>query len=103
MHEPVNGFRELIEVRRIAEGLIGEQAWSLLSSYGKFMDGPYSGSYVGGVPVAAQRALVDRLARGETVPVHLVHRHRSGCYESSSLRWSQGALVMVYLDREVPA
>jgi hypothetical protein len=36
--------------------------------------------------------------------VHLMHRHVSGTYESSALRWSQaGGLVMVFRDREEKA
>ena len=103
MVEPANFFSQRLMVRQLAERLIGEDAWYLLVCYGKFMDGPYAGSYVGGVPVAVQCALVERLARGETVPVHLMHRQRSGSYESSSLRWSGSTLVMVFDDREVEA
>jgi hypothetical protein len=40
--------------------------------------------------------LVQRLLAGDTVEVHLLHRHRSGNYESSSLRWTDGQLVMVF-------
>lgn len=99
----MEAFRQRLQVRQQAENLLGADAWYLLVCYGKFMDGPYAGSYVGGIPVDDQRALVDQLARGETVPVHLMHRHRSGCAKSSSLRWSGSTLVMVFDDREVEA
>lgn len=105
MDDPtVNPFLRQIEVGREAEGLIGVRAWALLCSYGRLMDGPHSGSYVSGVPFAVQLDLVHRLTRGETVSVHLMHRHVSGNYESSSLRWLQkGDLVMVFHDREEKA
>lgn len=93
-----------IEVRLEAEGLIGKRAWALLSSYGRLMDGPHSGQYVSGVPYAVQLDLVHRLSRGETVSVHLMHRHVSGTYESSELRWSlDGGFVMAFRDREEKA
>jgi len=98
-----NIFQRHIEVRQEAERLLGERSWSLLSSYGKLMDGPRSGSYVSGIPYDDQLAIVHRLVRGETVDVHLMHRHRSGDYRASSLRWTSGGLVMVFPDREVPA
>lgn len=99
----VNFLLQRIEVRRAAENLIGERAWFLLSQYGKLMDGPRAGSYVSGIAADAQLELVRRLAIGETVSVHLMHRHRSGNYDASSLRWSPGGLVMVFRDREVLA
>lgn len=102
--QTVNALRRQIEVRQEAESLIGERAWALLSCYGRLMDGPHAGSYVSGVPFALQLDLVHRLTRGETVCVHLMHRHQSGHYEASSLRWSPGAgLVMGFRDREEEA
>ena len=92
-----------VEVRREAERVIGERAWLLLTCYGKLMAGPRSGSYVSALAGDEQLKLVRRLQSGETVPVHLMHRHRSGNYESSSLRWTPAGLVMVFSDREVPA
>jgi len=96
-------LRRYVEVSREAEGLIGERAWVLLSSYGKLMDGADAGLYVSGIALDSQLELVRLLAQGETVHVHLMHRHKSGNYEASSLRWSQGELVMVFRDREVKA
>ena len=98
-----NDFRRLLEVRLQAERLIGARAWALLSSYGKLMDGPKAGLYVSGISFDEQLALVRRLASGDTVCVHLMHRHKSGNYESSSLRLSSRGLVMVFRDREEPA
>lgn len=92
-----------IEVRREAERIIGERSWLLLTCYGKLMAGPRSGSYVSALAYDDQLEFVRRLQCGETVPVHLMHRHRSGDYRSSSLRWTPSGLVMVYPDREVPA
>jgi hypothetical protein len=93
-------FQRRLEVKLEAERLIGKQGWPLLSRYGRIMKGSHSGSYVSGVPFAVQLNLVHRLSRGETVPVHLMHRHRAGD-DSSWLRWSQGdGFVMVFQDRE---
>lgn len=103
-YSPDKDFQRHIEVRREAEELIGERAWALLSSYGRLMDGPYTGLYVSGVPYAVQLDIVQRLSLGETVCVHLMHRHVSGDYESSALRWSQSSgLVMVFRDRDEEA
>lgn len=96
-------FQRRIEIQREAERLLGERSWFLLSCYGKVMDGTRAGSYVSGIPYDEQLDLVHCLARGETVAVHLMHRHRSGHYDASSSRWSKGQLVMVFKDREVPA
>jgi hypothetical protein len=98
-----SSFAVMLELKCEAEHVLGERAWSLLCTYGRLMSGPHSGSYVSGVPFAVQREIVRRLAAGETLPVHLMHRHRSGHYESSSLRWTQGELIMVFADREVRA
>jgi hypothetical protein len=64
------------------------------------MSGPHSGSYVSGLPLVEAREVVDALAKGAQVPVHLMHRHKSGCYESSELKLVNGGLVMVFADRE---
>jgi hypothetical protein len=64
------------------------------------MDGPSSGQYVSGLSAEAQLQVVQRLVAGETVHIHLMHRHRSGNYEVSSLRWNGSLLVMVFKDRE---
>ena len=91
------------EVDRTAKSALGERAWRLVKSYGKLMGGPYSGRYVSGVPFNVQGEIVRELVAGETLLIHLMHTHRSGHYESSSLRWVQGELIMVYADREVLA
>lgn len=97
-------FRQRSLLARLAERRLGRHSWSLLSCYGRLMTGPHSGSYVSGVPFALQRELIHQLSRGETVSIHLMHRHVSGNYESSSLRWSQGGgFVMVFPDREEKA
>lgn len=100
---PATALLRLAEFRREAIRLLGGRTWRLLSRYGKLMEGPHAGSYVSGLPGPEQMALVRRLLSGETVPVHLMHRHHPGSFESSSLRWGSTGLVMVYDDREVLA
>lgn len=103
-HATLATFGQRLLVTRLAKRLLGRRSWSLLSCYGRLMTGPHSGSYVSGVPFALQRELIHRLASGETVPVHLMHKHVSGSSESSSLRWSRdGGFVMVFPDREEKA
>lgn len=92
-----------VEVRRKAQRLLGEPAWMLVCCYGRLMEGPHSGRYVSALSCEEQLRLARRLRAGATVAVHLMHRHRSGNYESSSTRWTLDGLVMVYADREVPA
>jgi hypothetical protein len=81
------------------EELLGAKGWSLLRSYGRLMSGPYSESYVSALPFREVRQLLLALRRGERIPVHLMHRHRSGHYESSELSLSEGVLMMHYPDR----
>lgn len=92
-----------VEVRRRAQRLLGEPAWMLLCCYGRLMEGPHPGRYVGALPCDEQLRLARQLRASATVPAHLMHRHRSDNYESSSTRWTPSGLVMVYADREVPA
>lgn len=94
--------------RRVAdygERVLGPRQWSLLRSYGKYRTGrPYGGQYVSGVPAAEVGRLLKALEAGEVVPIHLMHRHQSGNYKSTCLRLApDGALLMVYPGREVPA
>lgn len=84
-----------------AESLLGRRGWFLLSSYGKLMSGPYSGRYLSSLATGEQLTLVKKLADGGVVEVHLMHRCRSGNCEAWCLRWAEGALVMVFKDREV--
>lgn len=86
-----------------AELALGQRAWRMVSIYGRVMSGPYVGRYVSGLPFATQRDIVQRLAAGETLAIHLMHRHQSGNHESSCVRWAKGQLTMVFKDREVPA
>jgi hypothetical protein len=86
-----------------AEELLGVSGWSLLRSCGRLMSGPYSGSYVSALPAAEARRLLLALQRGELIPVHLMHRHRSGNYESSVLSLTERRLLMHYPDRSEPA
>lgn len=96
----IASLRESFALGQWAEGVLGLRAWRLLSSYGRLMHGPLCGRYVSGAPFDAQREIVLQLTAGKSVPVHLMHRHVSGQYEASQLRWSEGALVMVFADRE---
>ena len=90
-----------VELTRYGQEQLGVREWGLLHSYGKLMTGePFGGLYVSGVPCVMGRAFVDALVRGETIAVHLMHKHRSGHYEASSLRLQDGRLVMVFDDRE---
>ena len=88
-----------LSLRADAELLLGSRAWFLVCSYGKLMDGPDAGLYVSGIVVERARVILSALAAGEQVPVHLMHRHRSGNYESSALRFENGKLVMVFKNR----
>lgn len=82
-----------------AEALLGERGWTLLRSFGRMMSGPYSGRYVSALAPDEVRRLLAALRRGAQIPVHLMHRHRSGTYESSWLALADGRLVMHYADR----
>lgn len=92
-------------VAALGERLLGRQQWSLLRSYGRCVGGPpFGGLYVSGMPAHEVERLLNVLAAGGTARIHLMHRHHSGHQERSSLRLGpDGALVMVYPDREVPA
>ncbi|WP_416761835.1 hypothetical protein ACNI65_06220 [Roseateles sp. So40a] len=92
-----------MELQEVARELLGGPALWMLLSYGRVMEGARVGRYVSGLPGDEQLELARKLSRGETVPVHLMHRHQSGNYESSSLRWEGGNLFMVFADREDPA
>jgi hypothetical protein len=85
------------------QALLGETGWTLLRAYGRVMSGKFTGQYVSGLPVDEVRSLLRALQRGQRVPVHLMHRHRSGNYESSSLSLSDGRLLMHYGSRTEPA
>lgn len=102
-NEALAAAREWHRLGVEAEELLGRRGWSLLRSYGRLMSGPYSGSYVSGIPFSEARKLLLALEQGERVPVHLMHRHRSGNYESSVLSLAGGELVMHYPDRSEPA
>jgi hypothetical protein len=93
---------ELLEdlaVRAYADEVLGKRQAHLLRRYGRVMSGPCSGSYVSGIAPSAARAYIEAMARGEEIPVHLMHRHRSGTYESSSLQMVDGRLIMKFDDR----
>lgn len=93
-------------LRAQGERSLGPAAWRLVSRYGRLTSGVFSGRYVSGLPVSAAEALVFALERGETVPVHLMHRHVSGAAARpplSSLRFRDGRLVMVVAEHEEPA
>lgn len=100
---PMDAVRASMELSQFAESLIGVNNWRLLRSYGKVMSGPYSGSYVSGVPFELARQIVLALTQGKEVHVHLMHRHRSGNYEASQTRLVDGRLEMVFKDRVEPA
>lgn len=87
-------------LRLEGEKLLGARNFFLLEMYGKFMNGPHSGLYVSGTPMTEHLDLARRLIAGESLDIHLMHRHVSGNYESSTSRWRDGRLVMVFKDRE---
>lgn len=78
---------------------MGARNWSLVSRYGRVMDGEHSGRYCSALPHRYALKLVRALAGGDSVPVHLMHRHVSGCYESSRLLLRAERLWMLYDDR----
>jgi hypothetical protein len=84
---------------RHAEAVIGARNWSLVRSYGRLMAGEHCGLYVNALPSHAVSSLIRKLACGEEVDVHLMHRHVSGCYESSKLTLQGGRLWMRFADR----
>ena len=88
------------DLYRYAVSVLGEHGWFLLRSYGRLMNGPSSGRYVSALSFEAATELVNTLARGDEIDVHLMHRHVSGNYESSTLRLEGGQLVMRFPDRE---
>jgi len=88
------------DLHRYTVSVLGERGWALLRSYGRLMNGPCSGRYVSALSAVSATELVDALARGDEIDVHLMHRHVSGNYESSTLRLEGGRLVMRFPDRE---
>ena len=95
--------RDLERLTQEGEALLGPTGWALLRRYGRLMSGTYSGQYVSALPGAEVRALLEALQRGDRIPVHLLHRHRSGCYESSWLSLDEGRLLIHYPNRTEPA
>jgi len=89
-----------VEVQLFGDSVLGKRNARLLHSYGRIMNGPNTGLYVSGISPAIERAYIETLSRGEEIEVHLMHRHRSGNYESSRLRLVDGKLVMRFDDRE---
>lgn len=72
------GLRRMAEVTATAERLLGARGWALLRAYGRLMCGPHSGSYASSRPFDEQIGYVHRLLEGESLDIHLMHRHRSG-------------------------
>lgn len=97
--DDARAINEYVDLCRYAEGVLGERGWRLLCSYGRVMDGPYSGRYVSAIPMPMAKAYVDALARGEDIEVHLMHRHVSGLHEASRTRFERARLWMLFGDR----
>ena len=95
----MDAAREWHSLGHEARALLGPRGWALFRSYGRLMSGTHSGQYVSALPASYVRALLQQLQAGNQVPVHLMHRHRSGCYESSRLSVTDGRLLMHYPDR----
>lgn len=96
---PLQAALEWHRLGQEGEELLGATGWPLFRSYGRMMSGPYSGSYVSGLPVDEVRSLLSALKRGQRIPVHMMHRHRSGNYEASELSLTDGRLVMHFAER----
>jgi len=89
-----------IALKKHARESLGPEQWRLVEYFGKVMDGsPHSGLYVSGLPTDAARTIVDDLMDGRSVAVHLMHRHKSGNYEASTLCRRSGRLIMLFDDR----
>jgi len=91
--------REWHLLKQEGEALLGPAGWRLLRGYGKLTEGPYAGQYVSALSVEEIRALLKALQGGARIPVHLMHRHRSGYSETSGLSLHDGRLLMHYADR----
>ena len=94
---------EIDRLRQEGEEVLGVAGWRLFRSYGRVMSGPYSGNYVSGLPFEEARRFIIALKQGQRVPVHLMHRHRSGNFGVSELSVEDGSLVMHYATRSEPA
>lgn len=95
--------RDFERLSQEGETLLGSTGGALFRRYGRLMSGAYSGQDVSALPGAGVRALLEALQRGDRIPVHLMHRHRSGCYDSSWLTLAEGRLLMHYPNRTEPA
>lgn len=95
----LRALRERLVQYQFADEVLGARNSRLLFHFGRVMSGPHGGQYVSGIPTAAARALIDALLSGQQIPVHLMHRHRSGDYESSRLRSDGRRLWMLFDDR----
>ncbi len=96
-----------LERRRLLDAygrrVLGATGWRLFEQYGRLMAGPKSGLYVSALSAYEVAALVDALACGRVLLIHLMHRHVSGNYESSRLLLVKGKLVMRFADRDEAA
>jgi len=91
--------REWHELSLKGDALLGARGWTLLRTHGRLTTGPHSGHYVSALSADEVHALLQALGRGERIPVHLMHRHRSGDSELSCLCLVDGKLVMNFADR----
>ena len=92
-------LRAWLGLYQTAKVVLGDRNWRLMHSYGRVMSGPHSGLYVSGIPMLAVQAFIDALLCGQEIPVHLMHRHVSGNYESSRLSFDGRRLWMRFNDR----
>lgn len=99
LNPALEAAREWHQLRLDGERLLGVTGWRLFRGYGRLMSGPHSGSYVSSLPCDEVRRLLVAMQRGERIPVHLMHRHRSGTYDSSALSLVNGRLVMHFAER----
>lgn len=86
-----------------AERVLGATGWRLFERFGRLMAGPKCGLYVSALDTDEVIGLLDALACGKVLLIHLMHRHVSGNFESSRLLLVKGTLVMRFADRDEAA
>ncbi len=85
------------------ERVLGATGWRLFERFGRLMAGPKCGLYVSALDTDEVIGLLDALACGKVLLIHLMHRHVSGNFESSRLLLVKGTMVMRFADRDEAA
>lgn len=89
-------------INSYAVDALGFESWWLLRTYGILTSGPCSEQFVAGLPVERVIGLVESLAAGQVVDVHMSDRGYAGGTMRTRLRWECGALMRVFPDHEEP-